>query len=349
MNEYKHLGAWQVVEHAFPRSGTPSEQLRFLAQYAILAPSNHNSQPWQFRVAGNVLELFADRRRSMGVIDPKDRELVIGCGAALFNLRTAMYYFGCVGDARPFPEPRQPDLLARVTLDKARMQLSEWADLFKAIPLRVTNRGPFERSAVPPAVVDALMDAAHIEGSWLAPFKSAHTREAVALLIAEGDRTQFDNPEFRRELAEWLHSARDKDGLPGYAKGVSELLDFTTPAIAYLVRTFDLGNGLAAHDRKLATGSPLLACLGTAGDDPLAWLIAGQALQRVLLVATANGFHVSFLNQPIEVPELRPKLSVLSGRKGHPQILLRVGRGKPVPHTPRRPLEEVFVNNHRPG
>lgn len=349
MNEHKYLGAWRVAEDAFPRSGKPSEQLRFLAQYAILAPSNHNSQPWQFRVAGNVLELFADRQRSMRIIDPRDRELVIGCGAALFNLRTSMYYFGCVGDSRPLPDPRQPDLLARVTLDESKIQLSEWADLFKAITLRVTNRGPFEPSAVPPAVVDALENAAHVEGAWLTPFTSAHIKEAVASLIAEGDRAQFNNPEFRRELAQWLHSARDKDGLPGYAKGVSELLDFTTPAIAYVVRTFDLGNGLAARDSKLATGSPLLACLGTAGDDPLAWLIAGQALQRVLLVAAANGFYASFLNQPIEVPELRPKLGALWGHKGHPQILLRIGRGAPAPHTPRRPLEEVLVHNHHSG
>jgi len=343
MNEPTHLSAWRVPKDAFPKRGTRAEQFKFLVSYALLAPSIHNSQPWRFRVTGEALELFADRKRSLRVVDPDGRALAISCGAALFNLRTAMYYFGCVGEARPFPDPRQPDLLARVTLDPSKRHPGEWTELFNAIPVRCTNRGPFEPREAPPALEAALRDAARLEGAWLAFFKSARVKKAVALLIAEGDRIQFSNPRFRRELAQWLHSARDKDGVPGYAKGVNELLDFTAPAIAYLVRTFDVGNGVAARDSDLATGSPLLACLGTARDDPLAWLNAGEALQRVLLVATAHGFDASFLNQPIEVPALRPKLGGLSAHKYYPQVLLRIGRGVPAKHTPRRPIEDILI------
>lgn len=347
MNAHNHLTAWQIQEADFPRSGTPEEKLKFLLRYAILAPSTHNSQPWRFRVTRETLDLFADYERSLPVADPKDRELMISCGAALFNLRTAMNYFGCIGEARPFPDPRRPDLVARVTLDATRTQVSEWTALFSAITRRVTNRGPFAREAATPALEAAVREAAHVEGAWLATFESARSKQTVGFLIAKGDRIQFDRPEFRRELASWLHSRRDNDGLPAYAKGAHELLGFTTPAVAFLVRTFDFGNGLAARDKDLATGSPLLACLGTARDTPLEWLNAGQALQRVLLVATAQGFHASFLNQPIEVARLRPALGALSNHKGYPQILLRMGRGRPAKHTPRRPLEEVLMNNAR--
>lgn len=340
-----YLAAWQVAEEAFPRTGTPQEQLKFLVKYAILAPSSHNSQPWKFRVAGNTLELLADRKRSLRVTDPGDRELVISCGAALFNLRTAMYYFGCVGNARPLPDPGYPDLLARVTLDSSTTVPGEWITLFRAIPRRVTNRGPFDPGEVPLALEPELRTAAQVEGAWLATFKSARAKEAVGLLIAKGDGVQFANPAFRSELAKWLRSAHDKDGIPGYAEGASELLDFATPAVAFVVRTFDLGNGMAARDKDLATGSPLLACLGTTRDDPLAWLNAGQALQRALLVATAHGFDASFLNQPIEVPGLRPPLLTLCGQPGYPQILLRIGRGAPGKHTPRREVQDVLIED----
>ncbi len=345
MNENSYLGAWRVRKDAFPKDGTPAEKLRFLVNYALLAPSIHNSQPWRFRITGETLELFADRKRALPVVDPDGRALVISCGAALFNLRTAMYYFGCVGDARLIPDPRQPDLLARITLDGTRLDPGEWSELFDAIPVRCTNRGAYEPREVRPSAQAALRDAARVEGAWLALFKGARAKKAVALLIAGGDRIQFNNPWFRKELAHWLHSARDKDGLPGYAKGVNELLDFTMPAIAYLIRTFDVGNGVAARDSDLAAGSPLLACLGTARDDALAWLNAGEALQRVLLVATGHGLHASFLNQPIEVPALRPKLGALSAHKYYPQILLRVGSGAPGRHTPRRPLEDVLIED----
>ncbi|OGA44654.1 MAG: hypothetical protein A3G24_08175 [Betaproteobacteria bacterium RIFCSPLOWO2_12_FULL_62_13] len=347
MNEQDYLAAWRVDEDAFPAEGPAEERLKFLVRYAILAPSTHNSQPWRFRISEGVLDLFADRNRSLKVIDPMNRALLISCGAALFNLRTAMYYFGCAGQARPFPDPGQSDLLARISLDMSRNHRGEWTELFKRIPRRLTNCGRFDATEVPLTVDSALQAAARAEGAWLATFKTSQAKHAVSVLIADGDRIQFDNPHFRSELAHWMHSARDKDGLPGYAKGANELLDFATPAIAFLVRTFDIGNGVAARHSELASGSPLLACLGTARDDPLAWLNAGQALQRVLLVVTAHDFHASFLNQPIEVSQLRPKLGALTGRKGYPQILLRVGRGAPGKHTPRRLLEEVLIEYAR--
>jgi nitroreductase len=337
------LSAWQISETEFPRNSIAERQLEFLLRYAILAPSTHNTQPWRFRIKRATLDLLADLERSLPVADPKDRELAISCGAALFNLRTAMNYFGCIGEARPFPDPRRPEIMARVTLDTSRTQACEWPELFRAITQRVTNRGPFAPQAPPASLAEAMREAAHVEGAWLTPFAGARSKETVGFLVAKGDRIQFDNPDFRRELASWLHTPRDHDGLPAYAKGAHELLGFATPALAFLLRTFDFGKGLAARDKQLASGSPLLACLGKARDTPLDWLNAGQALQRVLLVVTAQGFHASFLNQPIEAAQLRRALGALARHKGYPQILLRIGRGGPAKHTPRRPLEEVLM------
>jgi hypothetical protein len=55
--------------------------------------------------------------------------------------------------------------------------------------------------------------------------------------------------------------------------------------------------------------SPLLSVLGTVAGTPRAWLAAGQALERTLLRACAHGLTSSFLNQPIEVDGLRPRLA----------------------------------------
>lgn len=51
----------------------------------------------------------------------------------------------------------------------------------------------------------------------------------------------------------------------------------------------------------------------------------GQALQRLLLVATIAGYWMSYLNQPIEVSELCTSLAVELRTSRYPQILLRVG------------------------
>jgi hypothetical protein len=112
--------------------------------------------------------------------------------------------------------------------------------------------------------------------------------------------------------------------------------------LALAIRTFDLGGSQATKDLALAEGSPALAVIATPGETQADWLAAGQALQRALLAVTAGGFTASFMNQPIEVPELRGRLAALLGATGQPQVLIRIGRGpKPVPAM-RRPLREVL-------
>jgi hypothetical protein len=104
-----------------------------------------------------------------------------------------------------------------------------------------------------------------------------------------------------------------------------------------------MGKGQAARDRQLATGSPILAVLGTETDTPEDWLSSGQALERVLLRARNGDVWSSFLNQAIEVPDLRTQLRDLLGRKGFPQVLLRMGYGQDVKPTPRRTPGEVLM------
>jgi hypothetical protein len=333
---------WQTSEGAFPRTGASSDKLRFLLNYAVLAPSNHNAQPWLFRIVGNGIELFADRTRALAVVDPEDRELIMGCGAALFNLRIAFHYFGYEGAVRTFPDQSRPDLLARIEFGgEWKAQQKEQA-LFHTILKRRTNRMPFRSQPVPKPVLLELQAAAKREGAWLDIVQSDARRNTIADLISEGDRSQMSDGHFRRELAAWIHPSRtaSHDGTPGYAIGLGGLTSYFGPIV---VRTFDTGRGQAARDRQLATGSPVLAVVGTETDTPADWLSGGQALEHVLLRARVDDVWASFLNQPIEVLELRTKVRDSIGMNGFPQILLRMGYGQDVRPTPRRTPGEVLM------
>jgi hypothetical protein len=85
---------WAVRDADFPAGAPPEDRLRFLLQYAIPAPSAHNTQPWFFRLHGDSVDLDADRTRALPMVDPADRELTISCGAALGHLQTAARRFG---------------------------------------------------------------------------------------------------------------------------------------------------------------------------------------------------------------------------------------------------------------
>jgi len=76
--------------------------------------------------------------------------------------------------------------------------------------------------------------------------------------------------------------------------------------------------------------------LGTTSDTRAAWLDAGQALAQVLVRAAAAGVAASFLNAPVEIGDLRPRVSELVGRTAWAQMVLRLGYGTGAAPTPPR-------------
>ncbi len=336
------LAGWQTTENDFPRTGSWAEQACFCLQYAVLAPSTHNAQPWLFRVGDADIELRADRSRGLAVSDPFDRELSISCGAALFNLRIALLRFGFSVEVETVPSADDPDLLARIVPTGRVLPSTEVRLLFETIPLRHTNRGTFDSRPLSPRMLREFQSAVQREGAWF-EILDGDEKLAAADLIAEGDRIQLSDPHFRRELSAWQASGRGKR-----PDGLSESSALSTDVAAslgpLLVRTFDwFGLGRPAKERELALGSPVLAVLGTRHEETSAWLAAGQALQHLLLGATIAGVHASFLNQAIEVSALRPRLCDLTEGSGFPQILLRMGYAMPAAPTPRRTLDDVLL------
>lgn len=333
---------WSVRAEDFPENGSEDDKLRFLLNYAVMAPSNHNSQPWMFRLRDGELEVYADRTRACHVTDPHSRELFISCGAAIEHLAVSIRRFGHAGQIQILPDPQLPDLLATMRLGGDKASTIEDEILFNAIPKRRTNRKPFRPAPLPPSLMNALEVEAHFAGSELHFVRSDDERFQLADLIAEADELQWHSKQFRLEIAAWMHPNRDqsRDGMPGYAIGLGDLLSHAGPLVA---RTFDLGNGRAAKDRDLALYSPALAILFTESDTEQDWIQAGRALARVLLRARSEDVCASFLNQPIELLGLRRKVAETARKDGQPQLILRMGFGEPVKPTPRRLIEQVAI------
>lgn len=331
--------SWELTDRP---GGWKATLLRSALEYAVLAPSSHNTQPWLFCLADDHVDLFADRTRSLPVVDPTDRELIMSCGACLLHLRLALRNLGWTGSVLSFPEPDSPDLLARVGLGEVRPPTPTDEVLFQAIPKRRTNRTPFADLPVSSELLRELSEMATSEGAALHVIIGKGHRRAVAELVADADRLQAADVDFRRELAEWVHPNRSvrKDGLPGSVFGLGDTLSYAGP---FALRRFDWGPLQSSHDRRIAMGSPVLAILTTANDTPRDWLRAGQALGRILLRAAADGVMASFLNQPIELRELRPALAKAAEVDGYPQILLRMGFGSTPNPTLRRPVRDVLI------
>jgi len=327
---------WRIDDGEFYDLDDRRAQIEFLLRYAVLAPSGHNTQPWSFRINDEGVEVDADLQRRLSIVDPDDRELLMSIGAAITNLRVAGARFGYEstvlyqGDADP---------LALVALRETSKPDEALARLFPAIKTRHTNRHDFDGRALEPEAIGALCDFIDDHATTI-HIVTAHEKTQVAGLIEEDDTLQMASGRFQMERADWVRpSDSDRpDGISGDALGIP---DPVTPAAPWLLRRFDLGAIQSRHDRELAEHAPALLIVH-ADDDRVSLLRAGEILEELLLLLTKMSLQYSFLNQAIEVAVLRDQLQLIAGTLHPPQLLLRVGYGKPIERaTPRRPLGAV--------
>ncbi|WP_051855735.1 Acg family FMN-binding oxidoreductase [Streptomyces sp. NRRL B-1347] len=314
---------------------------RHLVRAAVLAPSLHNSQPWLFACSDSTLLLYADYRRRLQFCDPYGRQLMISCGAALFNLRLAMRRLGFRPVVRLFPDPGTPWLLARVQWGAYARTTPDVALLHQALRHRHTHRGPFTSAGVPAPLIEALARHARAEGVQLVALEDTTARRRLSRLVHEAEARERRVPGFGGELLQWARPfGNDRgDGVP------AEACMFHPDCVALAGRDF---TGLT---RRRATARPretwpartgLMVVLTTPHDTHQDWLRAGQALQRVLLCAAGHGFAAGFHSQPLEFADLRALVRTLAPSGQHPQMVLRLGRIGWQARTPRRSVAEVL-------
>lgn len=307
--------------------------LRAAVAAAIRAPSLLNSQPWRFRLCDGGIEVLIDSQRLLGA-GRADWAARVSCGAALFNMRLALAAAGTPARVRVRPDPTRWDVVARLTPASQRPATPVELALHAAIPRRHSNRGPFWPNPVPAEARWRLMEAARAEGAWLELVIGSAAVGAFAEIANSADRVLNRDPAYRAELSRWLRQDEAPDGVPVTTGGPAVEPYGLLPRRPFGVRTRALGRGFEPE--------PLVAVLGMPGDTAADQIIAGQALQRVLLTATDAGLAVSLLSQPIEVPAAREQLRLALGRHGTPQMAMRVGYGQSGWPTPRRSIDEVI-------
>lgn len=311
--------------------------LEKLISAAVAAPSQHNTQPWRYRLDPdtNTVEVRAAPERGLRHTDPVARGLHISVGASLFNLRVAATHFGWHPVVRLLPRPAEPGLLAAVRLAGPRTAgRLHRPDLYDAVWRRHSSRFPFTGPPVPARVLAEIAEAAIAEGALLT-FPRPTEVSRVMRLTAEAERHNAADPARSAETRDWVREGAP-DGLPGAALGPCDAMDRLP------VRDFAGIHSASRPHSAAFERRPVIGVLATAHDTRADWLRAGQGLQHALLVATAHHVRTSLFSQAVEWPDLRWALRDPGTGRRHVQMLIRFGHGPDGPATPRRPAREVL-------
>jgi len=311
------------------------QTIRAAVELGSHAPSVHNSQPWRWRHDGRSLLLQADLRRWLPATDADGRDLVVSCGAVLHHTRVALAASGLHAVVHRIPDPERPDDLAGLDL-APRNPADADVELAATILRRRTDRRRFSTWEVPASMQAALVQRAAEQGALLRVV-TGRARGRLESALRDAATLQDDTPAYRTETALWSGVASADDGVPA----VNLLAEPPDPAHG---RRFTPGR--IEQDPAGEPDGALLAVIGTASDDTLSQLRAGEALSAVLLHANLLGLASCPLSQVLEVDDTRRVLrdDVLDGAIA-PQLVLRLGfpsSGAPLPATPRRPIAEVI-------
>jgi hypothetical protein len=302
-------------------------ELDLLTLYGSRAPSPCDLKPWRFRIVegseelgsadlhptdqsssaermrsaastrrGAALELVADAGHAPAQSEAAMREVILSCGAALLNMRLALRHFGRRDDVQLLPDPEDPSIVARIRAGRHAAETPRDRELFYAIERRHTVHGALG-GTVTAALVEQCRTEAQIYGAWLHCISAPADRQSIGDLV------------FEAHVA-----ATDADDLPA-----CDDWHGTTLREAALVR-------------GMVQQAPVLMLLGTYGDDPAHWVVAGEALEAVLLCAAAHGVFAAFANQPLRVPTLRPWVSAVAGHRGSPHVLFGLGHAGAAAH-----------------
>ena len=278
-----------------PVSALGREEIRALVAHASLAPSGGNCQPWRFRWDGRALHCLVDQERA--VFDANASFLALG--AAVENLWLAAEQLGMPAEVTAFP--RGPgDHVASVRFTPGLTRRPD--PLFSQITLRVTNRRDGQRQPVPGADLEALGRAAAERGGELRVATSSSDLDAIAQVLAVGDRLRYLCPRLHHELVREIRWSPDE--VVRTRDGVDiETLELTPTDRAGLRLTSDwkvmrlvgeLGGGKALEkgSRRSIAGASAVGLLTVPGDTPLAFFNAGRATQRIWLEAGSRGYAV---------------------------------------------------------
>ncbi len=310
--------------------------VRRAALRAMLAPSIRNTQPWQFVLREGALDVYADFQRRLPVMDPHSRQLHISCGCAVLNARVALNAMGYRATREWIGDLEHPAHLARIRITHDQPADSALAGLDELIASRTSNRRGFTDRAVPTQVVQELTEAALAEHAVLLPISTPEHRDATAMISQRTADLQKNDPASRAEKRYWTTTdPHRRDGVRANVR-LRAAGDDDGP--------WDLGNH-RHHQSALPErygADPCLLLLGTIADDRLSWLHTGEALERVLLVATGYQLTADIQTQVIEMPHSRAQLRSALDLSIHPHVLVRIGHGNTTPSTRRRTAEQVI-------
>ena len=297
--------------------------LTAVASAAVPCVSDGRPTPWTVRVAEGELLVSAEELSYGSPYDPTNRGVVMLCGAVIENLRIALHHRGRACSIRLFPDPTNMSLVASIRPTGLMRLHTEDKVLQTLLPPRAHPRAVHHHTGLlSPALLAVYRHAVHCAGAWLDIVADDRRRKILGDLAMEAE-SALELERTGRDADAQAGCRERKTGaeVPPDSGALVELLG----SLGGRIRSqTGAEQSPAPSVRERIVDSPLLCVLVTPGDGAANWIIAGRALQRLLLHAAAQSMSATIFEALLEQPVARDAVKSLLFANGTPQAILRL-------------------------
>lgn len=302
-----------IVKNIDVSNAITRKQVLKCLEYAILAPSNLNSQPWKFYIKNNEIFFYPNYDRWDKFLDKDQMEMFISLGCCVENFIIAANYYGYKANVL------YAENFIRVVLEENLHYRN--ITLFKKMEKRSTFRGVFSQKKIELDFILKLQDAN------IRIFLSEEKKllEKIDTLVCEADIYRFSSLSFQqRYIYSTSHRSFTKHGKKS-------------------------DRFLHQHNifKQVAHNAPVFGFFYSEENSKNIWMRAGRVLEKLYLHALEREIYIKPQSNILEVEKTKHKLYQIFNKKyilqtfyiGYPQ------EKQSLPGSFRYPLTSFLLSS----
>lgn len=328
--------AWKINIEDFYNLKNEIARIRFIVNFAVLAPSSHNSQPWRFKLKDQSISIFIDKERSLLIGDSENKLLAISLGAVIKNIEIAANYYKYKTAINYSEKLNSSSPVATITFEKYdKPEHKDVKHLIFSIPKRKSVRSPY-KNKMPSDQFIKKLESLSSANTRLCLIAESEIKNKIADIAIDSGIEMMRSGLFRNELSEFVKNnlTHSYIGMPAFGMNIPTIASFFVPKI---IRYFNMNRLNQKKDEDLLKKhTPILAVITTRNNSLKELLNVGQLYEYTALYAEQFGIYTAIWAAPILVENSNKKLKEVLNTSFFPQLLFRIGyTDKIPPHSPR--------------
>lgn len=271
--------------------------VNYLLKAGIMAPSGDNAQPWKFSIKNKKIYVYLDSKRDQSFFNIDQIASIISCGAVIENIKLAASALKIKPNLILMPEKDNAELMG--ILDFEKIEKTHKDPLCDFIWLRHTNRKFYEKTKIDHSILNRIKEQGEqIEGTKVRLITDPKKIKQVGKLVYNVDKIRVEFRPLHEHLIKMIrfnhremYSTRDGFPLKNLEAGIQGeiFLRITKPwPIMHLFNKLGIGKLVAFHSFRSIKSASGVGLITVSGEDRIAYLRGGMAMQRVWLETVRN-------------------------------------------------------------